>query len=64
MRQRILTVLGILLIATLTIQTATAARRKPARVPAYAAQQLRDTRPAAPAASDTRSCDTLWCYQN
>jgi hypothetical protein len=64
MRGRVLTVLAALLMAALTIQTAAAARhgRKPAR--ASATQQQGDTRPAAPAASGTRSCDVIWCYQD
>jgi hypothetical protein len=66
MRKRILTVLGVLLIAALTIQAAMAAhnRRKPARAPVPATQQLRDTRhgPSAPADTNTKSCDILWCY--
>lgn len=64
MRLRVLTVLAVLLMAVLTIQTAAAARhgRKPARVPAT--QQHRDTTPAAPASSGTKSCDVIWCYQN
>jgi hypothetical protein len=64
MRRRVLTVLAASLMAAVTIQTAAAARhgRKPAR--ASATQQLRDSRPAAPAASDTKSCDVFWCYQN
>ncbi len=61
MGSRVLTVLAALLMATLTIQTADAARhgRKPAR--GAATQQQGDTRPAA---SDTKSCDVIWCYQN
>lgn len=67
MRKRVLTVLGGLLIAALTIQTATAAARhgrKPVRASAPVTQQLRDIRhgPSAPAASDTKSCDRIWCY--
>ena len=62
MHRRVLTVLAVLLVAALTIQTAEAARRKPAR--ASATQQHRDTTPAALASSGTRSCDIFWCYQN
>jgi hypothetical protein len=68
MRKRVLTVFGVLLMTALTIQTATAARhsRKPARAPVPATQQLRDTRhgPSAPADTNTKSCDILWCYQD
>jgi hypothetical protein len=64
MRRRVLTVLAALLMAAVTIQTADAARhgRKPAR--AAATQQHGDTRHAAPAASGTKSCDVIWCYQD
>jgi hypothetical protein len=69
MRKRVLTVLGVLLIAALTIQTATAAARhgrKAARAPAPVTSQLRDISHgrAAPAAIGNKSCDILWCYQN
>jgi hypothetical protein len=61
MRRRVLTVLAALLMAALTIPTADAARHgcKPAR--GAATQQQGDPRPAA---SGTRSCDVIWCYQN
>ena len=64
MRRGVLTVLAVVLMAAVTIQPADAARhgRKSAR--AAATQQHRDPRPAAPAASGTRSCDVIWCYQN
>jgi len=55
-----LTVLGVLLIATLTIQTATAAgrnARKSARASVPATQQLSATAAA-------RSCDRFWCYED
>jgi hypothetical protein len=68
MRKRVLTVLGVLLIAALTIPTATAARhsRKPARAPVRATQQPRDVNhgPSAPAATGNKSCDIIWCYQD
>jgi hypothetical protein len=59
MRRRVLTVLAALLMAAVTIQTADAARH--GRKPARAAQQQGDPRPAA---SDTKSCDVIWCYQD
>jgi len=62
MRRRVLTVLGVLLIATLTTQTATAAARnarKSARAPVPVAQQPRE-----PAAVHSRSCDRFWCYED
>jgi hypothetical protein len=82
MPARVLTVLGVLLIAALTIQQATAAARhagKSARASGQVAQQRRDAVGSAqsgysyhskrqglsaPAASDTKSCDILWCYQD
>jgi poly(3-hydroxybutyrate) depolymerase len=62
--KRVLTVLGVLLMAASTVQTASAARhgRKPAH--AFVTQQSRDARAYAPASSNTRSCDIIWCYQN
>ena len=62
MRRRVLTVLAALLMAAVTIQTADAARH--GRKPARATQQYGDTRSAAPAASGTKSCDVIWCYQD
>ena len=61
MRRRVLTVFAALLMAALTIPAADAARhgRKPAR--SAATQQQGDTRPAA---SGTKSCDVIWCYQD
>jgi hypothetical protein len=68
MRKRVLTVLGVLFIATLTIQTATAAARharKAARAPVPLTQQVRDSRAlSAPAPVHTRSCDTIACYED
>jgi hypothetical protein len=62
MPKRVLTVLGVLLVAASTIQTASAARhgRKPAH--AVVTQQSRDARASMPAAGETRSCDRFWCY--
>jgi hypothetical protein len=68
MRKRVLTVLGVLFIATLTIQTATAAPRHPrkaARAPVPLTEQVRDSRAlAAPAPAHTRSCDIFACYDD
>ena len=68
MRKRVLTVLGVLFIATLTIQTATAAARharKAARAPVATTQQLRDSHAqAAPAPVHSRSCDIFACYDD
>jgi hypothetical protein len=59
---RVLTVLGVLLIAASTVQTASAARHGRKAAHAYITQQSRDARAAMPAASDTKSCDRFWCY--
>jgi hypothetical protein len=68
MRKRVLTVLGVLLIAALTIQMATAAARharKAARAPVPVTQQLRERHElSAPAVIHNRSCDRLWCYED
>jgi hypothetical protein len=69
MRKRVLTVLGVLLIAALAIPTAEAAHkaRKTARAPGAVTQQLRDalgSADPAPAAMRQKSCDVLWCYEN
>jgi hypothetical protein len=68
MRNKVLTVLGVLLIAALTIPMATAAARharKAARAPVPVTQQLRERqRIAPPAATHNRSCDIIWCYED
>ncbi len=67
MRKRVLTVLGVLFIATLTIQTATAAThqaRKTARAPAPLIQQIRDSHATLSAPARTRSCDIFACYED
>jgi hypothetical protein len=68
MRKRVLTVLGVLLIAALTTQMTTAATRhvrKAARASAPVTQQLRKQQGiSAPAASDNKSCDVVWCYSD
>jgi hypothetical protein len=68
MRKNVLTVLGVLLIAALTIQMATAAprnARKAARVAVPVTQQLRERqRLSTPAAIHNRSCDRIWCYED
>jgi hypothetical protein len=61
-----ITVLGGLLIATLTIQTATAAARnarKSARALVQVTQQLRE-RDGFSASTASRSCDRFWCYED
>jgi hypothetical protein len=67
MRRRVLTVLGVLLVATLTVQTATAAARnarKSARVPVPVTQQLRERDGFSPSAAvHSRSCHRFWCYE-
>lgn len=66
MRRRVLAVLGVLLVAAVTTQMATAAARharKAARASAPLTQQLRKQHGlSAPAASDTKTCDVIWCY--
>jgi hypothetical protein len=68
MRRRIWTVPGVLLIAILTIQTATAAARharKSARAPVPVTQELRESHGlSVPAAVQVRSCDRFWCYED
>jgi hypothetical protein len=68
MRRRVLTVLGVLLMAILTIQTATAAARnarKSVRAPVPVIQQLRERQGLyAPAGVPSRSCDRFWCYED
>jgi hypothetical protein len=69
MRNKVLTVLGVLLIAAaLTIQVAAAAARharKAAHAPVPVTQQLRERhRLSAPAAIHNRSCDIIWCYED
>jgi hypothetical protein len=68
MRKTVLTVLGVLLIAALTIQMAAAAARharKAARAPVPVTQQLRERhRLSTPAAVHNRSCDIIWCYED
>jgi hypothetical protein len=68
MRKRVLTVVGVLLIATLTIQTATAAARharKATRAPVPLTQQVRDSHAlSATAPVHTRSCDIFACYED
>jgi hypothetical protein len=62
MRRTVLTVIGVLLIATLTSQTTTAAARyarKFARAAVPVTQQL-----SAPAAIQSRTCDIRWCYED
>ena len=67
MRKRVLAVLAVLLIGALTTEMAAAARhvRKNARASAPVTQQLRQQRGlSAPAASDAKSCDVVWCYSD
>jgi hypothetical protein len=67
MRKRILLRLGVLVIAALTIQTATAATlhtQRAARNPAHVTHQVRDAFGSAPEAVGSKSCDIIWCYEN
>jgi hypothetical protein len=65
MRKRVLPRLGVLVIAALTIQTATATThhtRKAVRNPRVT-HQMRDAYGSAPEAGGTQSCDVIWCYE-
>ena len=70
MRTRVLTVLGVFLVAASMSQIEMAAARGIRTAPHAATQQLRDGVPSrpehhgmsAPAAVDNRSCDIFWCY--
>ena len=68
MRNKVLTVLSVLLIAALTTPMATATprhARKAARAPVPVTQQLRERqRISPPAATHNRSCDIIWCYED
>jgi hypothetical protein len=67
MRKSVLNILGILAIAALTVQTASATPRheqKTARVPAPATQQFRNALGATTAPIREKSCDIIWCYEN
>jgi hypothetical protein len=66
MRKRVLSILGLLVMSALTIQTATAAPRgaRSARVAASATHQPRDAFGSASKAVGTKSCDIVWCYEN
>jgi hypothetical protein len=68
MLKRVLTALGVLLIAASTIQVATAAARharKAARAPIPLTQQVRDSHAlSAPAPVHSRSCDIFACYED
>jgi hypothetical protein len=67
MRKRMLAHLGLLVIAALTIQTATAATRhtrKPVRNTAPVTHQLGDAYGSAPEAFGSKSCDVIWCYED
>ena len=67
MRKRVLTVLAVFLVVASTTEMAAAARHghKTARASTPATQQLRKQQGfSAPAASDTKSCDVLWCHSD
>jgi hypothetical protein len=67
MRKRVLTHLGVLVIAAWTIQTATAAAphtRKATRSRAPATHQIREAFGSVPEAVGGKSCDVVWCYEN
>jgi hypothetical protein len=72
MRKAVLTVLGMALIGTLTIQMAAAAGRHTRyapRAPVLTTQPPRERHPpaapsSAPPATHSRSCDIIWCYED
>jgi hypothetical protein len=67
MRKRVLSILGALVIAALTIPTANAASPrvpKAARAPAPVAHQFRDAFGSAPKPIGSKSCDIFWCHEN
>jgi hypothetical protein len=66
MRKRVLSIFGVLVIAVLTIQMATAAPRSARKAvrPAPVTHQGRDAFGSAPAAVESRSCDRFWCYDD
>ena len=67
MRGRFVTALGVLLVAALTIEPATAAARivrKVARAPVTVTHQFRNAYSSAPATVRGKSCDIFWCYEN
>jgi len=67
MRKTVLSILGVLIVAALTVQMAIAAprsARKAARAPAPPNHQIRDAFGSAPNAAGSKSCDIFWCYQN
>jgi hypothetical protein len=67
MRKRVLSILGVVVIAALTVQMATAApssARKAARGHAPAIHQFRDAFGSAPKAVVSESCDRFWCYKD
>jgi hypothetical protein len=67
MRKRVFGILGVLIIAALTVQMAAAAPRsagKARRAPASVAHQFRDAFDLAPKPVGSKSCDIFACYQN
>jgi hypothetical protein len=66
MKKSVVSILGVLAIAALTIQIAAAAPRgaRKAQVPAPPTHQLRNAFGSVSKAVGSKSCDILWCYQN
>ena len=67
MRKIVWIILGVLAIAALTIQVATAAprsARKEVRAPAPVVHHIRDAFGSVPSAVGSKSCDIFWCYDN
>ena len=67
MRKRVLTSVGVLVFAALTVQTAVAVPRsagKVARAPAHLNHRFRQSFGYEPKAVGSKSCDIIWCYEN
>lgn len=67
MRNRVLSSLGVVIFAALTVQMAAAVPRtaeKSARAPAHVNHRFRQSVGYEPKAVVSKSCDVIWCYEN
>ena len=66
MKEIVLSILGVVVIAVLTLQTATAAPRGAQRTRVYAAptREVRDAFGSVSKEARSKSCDIFWCYAN
>ena len=67
MRKSILRIIGVLAVATFTVQVAIAAPHSPRKAARFAppvTHQFRNAFGAAPRAVESKSCDVIWCYEN